>query len=58
MVPRRRTTLVWSSRAEMVWVRGKRGIRKPGSGLLEELHSGHILELLIPISQRSALPDS
>lgn len=53
MLPRR-TGLVWPSRAEMVWVRGRRGIRKPGSGLLEELHSGHILELLIPTSQRLA----
>lgn len=56
VVPGRGTGLVWESRAEIVWVRGRRGIRKPGSGLLEELHASCILELLIPSSQ--SLPDS
>lgn len=39
VVPGRGTGLVWASRAEIVWVRGRREIRKPGSGLLEELHA-------------------
>lgn len=54
VVPGRGTGLVWESRAEIVWVRGRRGIRKSGSGLLEQLHASCILELLIPSSQRVA----
>lgn len=54
MAPTRGMGLVWESRAEIVWVRGRRGIRKPGPGLLEELHASCILELLIPSSQHLA----
>lgn len=48
MFPRRGTNLVWQSTAEMVWVRGRRGIRKPGVRIAR----GAAFEvLLIPSSQ-------